>query len=153
MQTHILSSAVPNRMFALVFAAGDEVCDGLLAFARQQPVTAASFTAIGALQHLVVGYFDPDRREYERITFDEQVEVLTMSGNIAAGPDGPVVHAHLVVGRSDGTAHGGHLMRAIVRPTLEVIVTETPAHLRRRLDPATGLALIVADTQTLMERS
>jgi predicted DNA-binding protein with PD1-like motif len=76
-----------------------------------------------------------------------------MTGNIAESLDGPVVHAHLVVGRSDGTAHGGHLMRAIVRPTLEVIVSETPARLRRRLDPATGLPLIDPDAQTLMERS
>jgi len=152
MDVHVLSAAVPNRMFALVFATGDEVCDGLLAFARRQPVTAASFTAIGALQHTVVGYFDRDRREYTHITFDDQVEVLTMSGNIGIGPDGPAVHAHLVVGRSDGTAHGGHLIRAIVRPTLELIVTETPAQLRRRLDPATGLALIDINTP-LMERS
>jgi predicted DNA-binding protein with PD1-like motif len=153
METHILSATVPNRMFAVVFHAGDDVCDGLLAFARQGAVTAASFTAIGALQRVVVGFFDPDSRKYNHITIDEQVEVLTMSGNIAIGPDGPVVHAHLVVGRSDGTAHGGHLIRAIVRPTLEVIVTETPARLRRRLDPATGLTLIDTAISTMMDRS
>jgi predicted DNA-binding protein with PD1-like motif len=65
-----------------------------------------------------------------------------MSGNFAVTSRGPKVHAHLVVGRSDGTAHGGHLLEALVRPTLEVIVTDTPSHLQRRHDPGTGLALL-----------
>src|SRR5207248_8373816 len=54
----------------------------------------------------------------------------------------PTLHAHLVVGRRDGTTLGGHLLEGHVWPTLEVIVTETPAHLRKSLDPETGLALI-----------
>ena len=69
MDIHILSASVPNRMFTLVFAAGDEVCDGLLTFARQQSVTAASFTAIGALKELVVGFFDP-AENFSALVFD-----------------------------------------------------------------------------------
>lgn len=131
-----------QRTFILVFDTGDEVAGGLLDFARSHAISAASFTAIGALQSVTLGYFEPERRDYKRIVLDEQVEVLSLVGNVAVGPEGPKVHAHLVVGRSDGTAHGGHLMEGRVRPTLEVVVTESPAHLRRTSDPATGLALI-----------
>jgi predicted DNA-binding protein with PD1-like motif len=142
MKVQLLNDVNGLRTYAVVFATGDEVASGLLAFAREHQMTAASFTAIGALQRLTAGFFELDRKDYARITLDEQLEVLTMSGNIAIAGEGPKVHAHIVVGRSDGSAHGGHLLEAIVRPTCEVIVIETPAALRRTLDPATGLALI-----------
>ena len=95
---------------------------------------------------------DPRRRRHTSPaprTSRAQVEVLTLAGNIgvkrASDPpprDEPALHAHVVIGRADGTACGGHLLDARVRPTLEVIVIETPQHLRRRLHPETGLALI-----------
>jgi predicted DNA-binding protein with PD1-like motif len=49
---------------------------------------------------------------------------------------------HVVVGRSDGTAHGGHLLEARVRPTCELILTESPTRLQKKLDPGSGIALI-----------
>jgi hypothetical protein len=137
-----LASGNGTHSFVLVFKTGDEVTRELLAFARSRGVTAASFTGIGAFQDVTLGYFDLERREYDRIPLSEQVEVLSLVGNLAAGDAGPKLHAHVVVGRRDGSAHGGHLVEARVRPTLEIVLVETPAHLRRRSDPATGLALI-----------
>jgi uncharacterized protein len=135
-----------HRIFVLVFAMGDEVSSGILAFAREQNITAAHFTGIGALKHLRIGYWDWQRKDYIGIDIDDQVEVLTMAGNIAQGPDGaPKVHAHLVVGKADGSAYGGHLIEAFVRPTLEIVLTEVPAELRRTIDPDTGLALLAVD--------
>jgi predicted DNA-binding protein with PD1-like motif len=91
----------------------------------------------------VLGYWDWKAKDYEKIPIREQVEVVSLVGNIALAPDGsPRVHAHVVIGKRDGTAHGGHLIEAHVRPTLEVIVTEEPQHLQRRHDAPTGLALI-----------
>jgi uncharacterized protein len=67
---------------------------------------------------------------------------------VALGPDGaPRIHAHLVVGRSDGTAYGGHLLEGHVRPTLEVVLDESPTALQRRTDPETGLALLSLDRE------
>jgi predicted DNA-binding protein with PD1-like motif len=54
----------------------------------------------------------------------------------------PKLHAHAVVAKSDGSAHGGHLLQGIVRPTLEVVLSESPAWLHREVDEATGLPLI-----------
>lgn len=65
-----------------------------------------------------------------------------MIGDIALKDGEPQVHAHLVVGRKDGTAHGGHLLEAHVRPTCELILTESPAHMEKKIDPESGLALI-----------
>jgi hypothetical protein len=142
MNARRLGAAGGIDSFVLVFDTGDEVTKELLAFAREHAIEAASFTGIGAFQSVTLGYFELDKRDYTRIPINEQVEVVSLVGNIARGDEGPKLHAHVVVGKRDGAAFGGHLIDARVRPTLEVVLVETPAHLRRRSDPATGLALI-----------
>jgi predicted DNA-binding protein with PD1-like motif len=129
----------------LVFDQGDEVMEGLLAFAAEHELTAGHFTAIGAFSDVTLGFLDPDTREYEPIRIDEQVEAISLVGDISLQAEEPHVHAHAVVGKRDGTAHGGHLLAAHVWPTLEVVLTESPAHLRRTVDPETGLHLISLD--------
>lgn len=143
MRSKLLEQRGGQRTFALVLDVGDEVAGGLLAFAKEQRLKGSHLTAIGALQDVVLGYWDWKTKEYRRIPLREQVEVVSLVGNIAVGPEGtPRIHAHLVVGKSDGTAHGGHLLEAHVRPTLEVIIIESPEHLQRNIDPETGLALL-----------
>ena len=143
----------PERSFAIVLVTGDEVVASLEAFARETGVDAASFTAIGAVSDVMLGFFDLDVSDYRRIPLREQAEVVSLVGDITRAADDRAgerrrtspertIHGHIVVGRSDGSTLGGHLLEAHVRPTLEVIVTETPARLRRRYDPRTGLALI-----------
>ena len=143
MRSKLLDQRDGQRTFALVFDTGEEVTGGLLAFAQQQRLRGSHLAAIGALQDVVLGYWDWKTKEYRRIPLHEQVEVLSLVGNVAAGPEGsPKIHSHVVVGRSEGTAHGGHLLEAHVRPTLEVIIVESPQHLQRRIDPETGLPLL-----------
>lgn len=143
MKSKLLHELDGTRTFALVFGTGDEVASGLAAFAREHRLGAASFTAIGAFRDVTLGYFDWDEKDYRKNPLREQTEVLSLVGDVAEDETGePKVHAHVVVGRSDGTAHGGHLLEAHVRPTLEVVLTESPAHLRKRYDPESHLALI-----------
>ena len=141
MKAKRLTSGEPAT-HALVFERGDEAMNGLRGFAREHGITAAHLSGIGAFSDVTLGYFDWESKEYERIRLDEQVEVVTLAGDVALKDDEPDVHAHVVVAKRDGTAHGGHLVEAHVRPTLEVILEESPAHLRKRSDPESGLALI-----------
>ena len=129
---------------ALVFETGDEVIAGLTDFAVREEIHAAHFTAIGAFSSAVLAYFDWETKDYLKIPVQEQVEVLVLTGDIALKEGKPTVHAHVVVGRRDGTTRGGHLLSARVRPTLEVALT-TGGVLRKRFDPVTGLALIAPD--------
>jgi predicted DNA-binding protein with PD1-like motif len=115
-----------ERTFAVIFDTGDEVIAGLRSFALGANLLGARFSAIGALQDVTLGFFDIERKEYRKIPVREQVEVLSLVGNVAAHEGRPQIHAHVVVGKRDGTAHGGHLLEAHVRPTLEVIVVEAP---------------------------
>ena len=127
-----------QRVFAVIFDTGEDPMPGLARFAAEHDLSASSFTAIGAFSAATLGYFDWEKKDYERIPVREQVEVLSLIGDIAAGK----VHAHVVLGKRSGAACGGHLLAAQVRPTLEVIVTESPGHLQRKHDPASGLSLI-----------
>jgi predicted DNA-binding protein with PD1-like motif len=131
-----------EKTFAVVFDKGDEVVQGLQDFAQQQQLTAAHFTAVGAFSDVTLGYFEREKKDYKKIPLREQVEVLSLVGNIALAKGQPKVHAHVVVGKSDGTAHGGHLLEAHVWPTLEVMLIESPSHLQRHIDEETGLALL-----------
>lgn len=145
MKSKLLHEADGRRTFALIFDKGDEAFAGLMQFVRSRGITAASITAIGAFREARLGYFNRDSLEYDDIPIDEQVEVLSLVGDVAVDEGEPTVHAHVTVGRHDGSTAGGHLQEAIVWPTLEVIVQENPAHLRKRLDRETGLALIDLD--------
>lgn len=132
----------PERVWVLVFATGDEVVSVLTAFAREHALAGTTFTGIGAFGDAALGYFSWERKEYERIPVRQQVEVLSLAGDIVLDQGEPKVHAHVVLGRRDGTALGGHLLEAHVRPTLEVTLADAPHRLVRRYDAASGLALI-----------
>ena len=131
-----------QKTFALVFAKDDEVVQELTRFAKEHDLAASHFTAIGAFKNALLGFFDRAKKDYQKIPIDEQVEVLSLIGDIALSRGDPKLHAHAVLGKADGAACGGHLLEARVWPTLEVVLTESPAHLRRKLDEETGLALI-----------
>lgn len=113
------------RTFILIFETGDELAEGLLRFAREQRLSAASFKAVGALSSVRLGWFSWEGKRYEpSVTLDEQVELLSLIGDVALKDGEPVVHAHAVIGKKDDTAHGGHLLNARIRPTCEVVLTE-----------------------------
>lgn len=128
-------------LHAVIFETGEEVMSGLKELARRENIRAARFTAIGAFQTATLAYFDWEKKDYEKIPVREQVEVLVLAGDIAWKDDEPIAHVHVVLGKRDGSTVGGHLCDAIVRPTLEVMLTAAGA-LERRVDPQSGLALI-----------
>lgn len=132
----------PERTIALVFERGDPVVSTLERFAAEHGLDASRFSAIGAFERVTLGYFDWARKAYDRIELDEQLEVLSLLGDLALDGGKPRLHAHAVLGRRDASTVGGHLLEATVRPTLEVLLVESPGYLRRVHDPVSGLALI-----------
>ena len=128
--------------YALIFDKDEEFVAGLTSWAKENKLGGSHFTAIGAFREVTLGYLDRGKKNYQKIPVPEQVEVLSLIGDIALTNGVPQIHAHVVVGKSDGSAHGGHILEARVWPTLELILTESPKHLCRKYDPETGLALI-----------
>jgi predicted DNA-binding protein with PD1-like motif len=131
-----------QKTFAIILDNNEHVMACLKDFAVKHNIHAAQFTAIGALRQAVLGFFKFDMKDYKKIYIDEQTEVLNMSGDISIYKNEPMLHVHVVLGKEDGTAHGGHLMEGIVHPTLEVILTESAGHLNRQMDDSVGIPLI-----------
>lgn len=131
------------KTYVLIFNTGDEISETLKQFASEQKLAGSSFKAIGAFSSVKLGWFNWQTKKYETaVALEEQVELLSLIGDIALNNNQPQVHAHVIIGRSDGTAHGGHLLEAKVRPTCELVLTESPKHLQKQLDPESGIPLI-----------
>jgi hypothetical protein len=137
-----LISNARQKTYAIIMDSDDEVTEQLMTFAKKEKVKASQFTAIGAFSETVTGFFDFSIKDYQKTTFSEQMEVLALTGDISLYKEKYKVHAHIVLGRKDGTAHGGHLIKGIAHPTLEIILNESPEYLKREMDKDSGLPLI-----------
>ena len=136
------ASAQTVREFLLIFDKGDDVGRSLLDFAKRTAIGAASFHAIGAMSDATIAYWNKQSKKYEEIAVGEQVEVVSMIGNIVPSAEDLKLHAHVVLGKRDGSTAGGHFVRGIVFPTLEVILTAHDTRAVRTKDPETGLWLL-----------
>ena len=141
---HIAADA-EAQVHIIILDTGEEAFAALTRFANEAGISAASLTAIGAFERATVGWFDFAAKTYRKIEVNEQCEVLSALGDVAVGDDGKAsLHIHIVLGLSDGSTRGGHLLAGTVRPTLEVVLTEVPATLRRKKRADLGIALIDA---------
>lgn len=146
MKHKLLANDAGERTFILILEEGDEAFTCLTAFAQQERITAASVTAIGAFRSATIAFFEFETKNYKRIPVEVQSEVLSLMGDIAVDDEGKAsLHLHVVLGLSDGSTRGGHFLEGHVRPTLEVVVRETPSKLRRRRRGELGIALIDID--------
>jgi len=143
MRSKIVSDSAGSRIEVVVLDAGEEAFATLSRFAGEAAISAASLTAIGAFEKATIGWFDFTTKTYKKIEVNEQCEVLSALGDVAIGDDGKAsLHMHVVLGLSDGSTRGGHLLEGTVRPTLEVVLTETPSRLRRKKRADLGIAII-----------
>ena len=146
MKSKLVTAREEAQVHVVVLDSGEEAFATLARFAGEAGISAASLTAIGAFERATVGWFDFDSKSYRKIEVNEQCEVLSAIGDVAVGDDGkPSLHIHIVLGLSDGSTRGGHLLEGSVQPTLEITVQESPAYLRRRKRPEIGAALIDLD--------
>ncbi len=143
MKSKLVSDEPTSKVHVVILDSGEEAFATLTRFANDTGISAASLTAIGAFEKATVGWFDISTKSYKKIAVDEQCEVLSAIGDVAIGDDGKAsLHLHVVLGLSDGSTRGGHLLEGKVRPTLEAVMTETPSKLRRKKKPELGIALI-----------
>ena|SRR2546428_6734685 len=126
----------------LVLKTGDDALAAITKFAKRNKIEGASFSAIGAFREATIAFWNWDTKEYEHIEVAEQVEVLTLTGNVSRAGNQVKLHSHVILGRRNGATVGGHLVRAVVRPTLEVFLIDYGTRLARHRDQTTGLWLL-----------
>ena len=142
MQVKLVKDTPEEKVYAIVFLKGDEVLSGLTDFAAKYKVADAHFTGIGAISSATTAWLDLDKKMYRPTVTNQQVEVLSLIGDIAAFNGKPVVHMHAILGRRDGTTVGGHVWELNVNPTVEIFLTANTTPLAKRPDPDSGLKLI-----------
>jgi uncharacterized protein len=143
MKSRHIAADTEAQVHVIILDSGEEAFAALTSFVGEAGISAASLTAIGAFERATVGWFDIASKGYNKIEVAEQCEVLSAIGDVAVGDDGKSgLHVHVVLGLSDGSTRGGHLLAGMVRPTLEVVLTEVPAKLRRKKRADLGIALI-----------
>jgi predicted DNA-binding protein with PD1-like motif len=142
LQTRLLAeNPGGERTYAVIFAKGDEIMSGLTEFAVREKLVAAQFSAIGALESARFGWFDRAQKAYRDIPVDHQVELISLIGDVGLVNGVPAIHAHGAVGDPDGQVHGGHILEAIVWPTLELFLTAYRTPLIKTHDAETNLSL------------
>ncbi|MFW9846076.1 MAG: PPC domain-containing DNA-binding protein [Candidatus Thorarchaeota archaeon] len=123
---------------------GEDVLQAIEKVAQSHNVRSGQITLIGAVSRARLGYFNRETGEYQDFTIEKDLEVVSGIGNIARlVDDSIVVHAHIIVADEDGACWGGHLMSGCeVSVTVELVIIETDADLRRARDELTGLNLM-----------
>jgi uncharacterized protein len=128
--------------FVVRLETGEEIFSTLAEFARAVAIDAAHVSGIGSAYHVVLGYFDRQAREYSRHTVEEEVEIVSLLGNIALKDGQPFPHLHVTVSGRDYRPLAGHFFEGYVGGTCEVVVRPLSGYLQRSQDEATGLYLL-----------
>src|SRR5262245_5098858 len=110
----------PARMFFVRLHPGEEVHASLKDLARRESIPSAAISALGAVNDIVLALFDPAEKRYLETHFQEDLEIVSLTGNLAWSDDEPIAHLHGVVSRADCTTAAGHIMKATVSVTLEI---------------------------------
>jgi uncharacterized protein len=128
--------------YVLRFFHGEEIVAGLTAFCRERSLTAGWVNGLGALARAELGYYDLETRTYIRRTFEEDLELVPLVGNVSRLEGEPFFHLHATLGRKDFGALGGHLFSGTAGATVEVALFAFPGYsLQRRRDESVGLNL------------
>ncbi len=129
-------------MEVLIVRKGQEVVSSVIEFCGRKGISSAAVTALGALSGVKIAFYDLKSKKYVWKTFDKNVELLNLTGNVAVLEGKPVLHAHVTLSGRDYRAFGGHLGSAVVSGTCEVFITPLKEKLVRQFDSETGLNLI-----------
>ncbi len=118
-----------------------EVVSALAAFCKDQGILCGEISGIGAVNHAVLRFLDPATKKYVDKTFEEQMEISSLVGNISEKDGEVYLHLHANFGRRDYTVVGGHLLSCVLNGACELVVTRFHCKVGRRFDEETGLNL------------
>ncbi len=127
----------------LRFDTGEDVLGLFATYCQENSLTAGSFSGLGAAGELILAYYHLETKQYEDHTYNEDVEIVTLTGNIARMEGKLVIHCHGVFGRPDMSTIGGHVKKLIVSATCELTLSHFPGNLTRAYHEKTGLNLLV----------
>jgi predicted DNA-binding protein with PD1-like motif len=127
---------------ALILHVEESIHDCIIRFAGEQILPEAFITGIGVIKDVVLGFFNTDAKEYEKMEVKGPVELLALNGNSSWKGNEPFVHLHAVIGKEDGSVIGGHLLEAKIGTTAEIFIHKIGKRLERKFAEKFGLFFI-----------
>jgi len=120
-----------------------EIAEALMAFCVEKEILAGSINGLGAVNEATFRYLNPATKQYVDKTFNEQMEITNLTGNISQKDGRPYLHLHITASRSDYSCIGGHLLSARISGACELVVEDywDCKPMGRRFDEETGLNL------------
>lgn len=137
----MLSKKLDNR-YVVRLERGEDVIVALSRFAEESGIRSGCVQGIGAVENVELGYFNRDTREYQKIRFDGEYELITLMGNYTLVDDKPFLHAHVIISDEACKAFAGHLFSGEIAVTGEFFITPISYEITREYDDATGLNLM-----------
>ncbi len=139
----MIYSQQSKSLFVLRLEDGDDIMASLRKFSRAKRIRGATVEGIGSLKRAKLGYFDFERtREYTWLVLEEDMEVLSLLGNISTKHESYLPHVHVTLGRKDFTVMGGHLDDGSLANMIELVVRKVPGKLVKLPDEKTGLNIL-----------
>jgi uncharacterized protein len=126
----------------LRFDNGDDVIAALATYCTENSITAGHFSAIGSAGEAVLAYYNLPNKQFEDHTIQEEVEIVSLTGNVATMDGKTIIHAHGVLSRQDLSTIAGHFKKLTISATAEVVLTKLNATFTRHHDEQTGLNLL-----------
>ena len=118
-----------------------EISAAMKAFCEEKGIYAGTVYGLGAVNKAIFRYLNPETMKYVDKTFEEQMEITNLTGNISSKDGQVYLHLHITASRSDYSCIGGHLLTAWISGACELIVEAFDATIGRRLDPDLGINL------------
>ncbi len=137
----IFSRQGPGR-FIIRLEKGDDILASIGRFAEASKIGAALFEGIGSLNRVKLGHYDFVTKNYKYEIFSEDLEILSLSGNIALLNKAPLPHAHVTLGKRDFSVIGGHLDEGSIANMVEIGLTTLSGKLVKARDEKVGLNLL-----------
>lgn len=130
-----------NNTYFLNIENGQEITAAISAFCKDQEIKAGSISGLGAVKEVTLRFFDPATKEYVDKTFQEQMEISNLVGNISQMDGEVYLHLHITLGREDYTALAGHLLTAVINGVGEFVVHKVDGEIGRIHSKERGLNL------------
>jgi predicted DNA-binding protein with PD1-like motif len=130
------------NIYVIRLERGDEIIDSLKTLVKKEEIRGGFFYGLGAVKNVSLGYFDVEKKEYKEKSFEQDFELTSMVGDVAFSGDKVIVHAHVTLAGEDFKVVAGHLNKAAVTATTEIVFNPVEGELSKKIDPITGLNLM-----------
>lgn len=131
-----------TQTFVLRLEMGDDILAVLRRFAEAKRIRAGAFEGIGSLSKAKLGHYDFKEKRYTFQVFEDDLEIITLAGNISTVDTAAVPHVHVTLGRRDFTVIGGHLDEGSSANMVEIVLQKLPGRLVKAKDEGVGLNLL-----------